>query len=87
MPEIVNDPLEAAHKRMQGMEKEELIKLVLIAANRVGIATHGDSQDPVIATTTFIDGINTVFSAYDTAVFNSFCGNKITWGHNYAADC
>ena len=82
-----NDPLAAANARMQAMDKDELIKLVFIAANRIGIATHGDSEDPVKATVTFVDGVNALFSAYDTAVFNSMCSQGATWGVNYAQEC
>ena len=82
-----NDPLVMANARMQAMDKDELIKLVLIAANRIGIATHGDSEDPIKATATFVDGVTTLFSAYDTAIFNSMCGQGATWGVNYAQEC
>ena len=85
--QIEDDPLAAANARMQAMDKDELIKLVFIAANRIGIATHGDSEDPVKATVTFVDGVNTLFSAYDTAVFNSMCSQGATWGNHYAQEC
>ena len=81
------DPLASAHARMQDMDKDELIKLVLIAANRAGIAAHGDSHDPAEATGTFLKGIDMVFSAYDTANFNHQYGNKITWGVHHVAEC
>lgn len=82
-----DDPLAMAHARMQAMDKKELMNLVLIAANRIGIATHGDTEDPLKATATFVDGINTLFSAYDTAVFNSMSSQGATWGVNYAQEC
>ncbi len=62
------DPLAEAHIAMKKMDSNELIKLVLIAANRIGIIMKGgDYDDALDAALHLCHGVDLIFSAYDNA--------------------
>jgi hypothetical protein len=62
------DPLADAHRKMSGMDNEELISLVLIAANKIGtIMRGGDYEDAMDAAIHLGHGIEIIFSAYESA--------------------
>ena len=65
------DPLKDAKDRMSAMSKEELEKLVLIGANRIGALIKGREFDDTIDIVMHLcKGIDEIFTAYDTAMMN-----------------
>lgn len=66
------DPIKECVERMKGMGKEELSKLVLIAANKLGEAVKGGCYDNTTdAVKHFCIGIDRIMSSYDEAIINS----------------
>lgn len=66
------DPIQECVERMKDMSKEELSKLVLIAANKVGEAVKGGDYDNTTdAVKHFCIGIDRIMSSYDEAAINS----------------
>ncbi len=62
------DPLAEAHGKMTSMDQEELISLVLIAANKIGtIIKGGDYEDAMDAAIYLGHGVEFIFSAYESA--------------------
>ena len=66
------DPIKEFHDRLQGMTKEELIQLNLIAANRVGSFIKGNVEytSAVDAAKHFAYGAEMITSSYDNALMN-----------------
>lgn len=62
------DVIADCHTRMQMMDQQELIKLLLIACNRVGVCMKGsDYETPYDAAFYLSAGMEAVFNAHDSA--------------------
>jgi hypothetical protein len=66
------DPLAEAHAAMKEMDKDELIGLVLVAANRIGTIIKGEEyEDGLDATVHICYGVDQVFQSYYNALIDS----------------
>jgi hypothetical protein len=60
------DPIAEASTRMKQMSREDLTKLVLIAANKIGLVANGkDYENPEDAIKYFCMGIDMIFNTFD----------------------
>jgi hypothetical protein len=65
------DPIAEAQQRMKGMSNTELRKLVLLAANQIGMMLKGgDYESPLDASIFLSTGIDGILTAYDSASMN-----------------
>jgi len=82
------DPIADAVQRLSMMDKETLEKVVLLAANRIGVAMNmgQEFESPVDAANMLILGLNEIFNAYDTAMGAAFAPATPTWGMSYAKE-
>lgn len=79
------DPIQQATIRLSEMDKESLIKIILIAANRIGLRINGgDYGSPVVATKMMVAGVKEIMAAFDGASMDVIAQAPPTWGvHSY----
>lgn len=66
---MINDPIGTVHRRLLGLDKAELIKIILIAGNRMATLKNGGKEytngDEAVR---FISGaLDEIMAAYETA--------------------
>lgn len=66
--DMIDDPIGLVNAKLNQMPKEELIKLVLIAGNRLGTMMKGGEYDSGEEAVIFLtEALNTILEAYEQA--------------------